>query len=221
MSAGPTHEAIDPVRFISNRSSGKMGYAMAQAARERGAEVILVSGPTALPAPAGVEFVQVLTAEDMCKAMTSRLSWATVVIMAAAVADFRPTRQSPEKLKKTGRAWKRLELEQTDDILELLSQHRTSQILVGFAAETQAVESHAKEKLRRKGLDLIIANNVAAEGAGFGSDTNAAILVDREGRVTQVDLMPKRALADRILDAVKVLNVPAKRRARPHLSETT
>ena len=220
VSAGPTHEAIDPVRFISNRSSGKMGYAMAQAARERGAEVILVSGPTALPAPLGVEFIQVLTAEDMGKTMTSRLSWATVVIMAAAVADFRPRRQSPEKLKKTGTAWKGLELEQTDDILELLTRQRTSQILVGFAAETQAVASHAKEKLRRKGLDLIVGNNVAAEGSGFGSDTNAAVLVDREGRVTQLDLMPKRVLADRILDAVKALGVPAMRRTRPQLSDT-
>jgi phosphopantothenoylcysteine decarboxylase/phosphopantothenate--cysteine ligase len=193
-----------------------MGYAMAQAARERGAEVILVSGPTALPTPVGVEFIHVLTAEDMCKALTSRLSWATVVIMAAAVADFRPTRQSPEKLKKTGTAWKRLELEQTDDILELLSRQRTSQILVGFAAETQAVESYAKEKLQRKGLDLVVGNNVAAEGSGFGSDTNAAVLVDREGRVTQLDLMPKRALADRILDAVQALGTPAKRAASPY-----
>ena len=220
VSAGPTHEAIDPVRFISNRSSGKMGYAMAQAARERGAEVILVSGPTALPAPVGVEFIQVLTAEDMGKAMTSRLSWATVVIMAAAVADFRPRRPSPEKLKKTGTAWKGLELEQTDDILALLSSQRASQILVGFAAETQAVASHAKEKLRRKGLDLIVGNNVAAEGSGFGSDTNAVVLVDREGRVTQLDLMPKRVLADRILDAVKALGVPATRSTRPQLSDT-
>ena len=219
VSAGPTHEAIDPVRFISNRSSGKMGYAMARAARERGAEVILVSGPTALPTPAGVEFIRVLTAEDMCKAMTSRLSWATVVIMAAAVADFRPTRQSPEKFKKTGTAWKTLELEPTDDILELLSRQRTSQILVGFAAETQAMESHAKAKLRRKGLDLIVGNNVAAEGSGFGSETNAAVLIDREGRVTQLDLMPKRDLADIILDAIQALDVPARRRGRPQLSE--
>ncbi|MGH7229581.1 MAG: phosphopantothenoylcysteine decarboxylase, partial [Nitrospiraceae bacterium] len=119
-------------------------------------------------------------------------------------------------LKKTGTAWKRLELEQTDDILELLSRQRTSQILVGFAAETQALESNAKEKLRRKGLDLVVGNNVAAEGSGFGSDTNAAIIVDREGRVTRLDLMPKRALADRILDAVQALGTPAKRAASPY-----
>ena len=110
-------------------------------------------------------------------------------------------------------------MEQTDDILELLSRQRTSQILVGFAAETHAVESHAKEKLRRKGLDLIVGNNVAAEGSGFGSDTNAVVLVDREGRVTQLDLMPKRVLADRILDAVKALGVPATRSTRPQLSQ--
>jgi phosphopantothenoylcysteine decarboxylase/phosphopantothenate--cysteine ligase len=205
VSAGATQEAIDPVRYISNRSSGKMGYAVAEAARLRGSEVVLVSGPTALRAPAGVEHVPVTTAEEMGKAIVSRFAWSTVVIMAAAVADFRPARPSRGKLKKSEPAWQRIELEPTDDILETLSKQRTTQVLVGFAAETEAVLVHAQEKLVRKGLDMIVANNVAEEGSGFGSDTNAALLVDRTGRVTRFETMPKRQLADRILDAVQAL----------------
>lgn len=205
VSAGPTQEAIDPVRFMSNRSSGKMGYALAEAARRRGAEVVLVSGPTALRAPAGIEYVPVTTAEEMGKAIVSRFTWSSVVIMAAAVGDFRPARPSHDKLKKTGSAWRRIELEPTEDILETLAKQRATQVLVGFAAETEAVLDHAQEKLVRKGLDLIVGNNVATEGCGFGSDTNAAILVDRTGRVTRFDAMPKRELAERILDAVQAL----------------
>jgi len=215
VSAGPTQEAIDPVRFISNRSSGKMGYAVAQAARERGAEVVLVSGPTALEVPPGVEVVPVCTAEEMAKALISRFAWSTVTIMAAAVADFRPKRPSLVKIKKDGASLQKLELEPTDDILEMLSKQKTNQVLVGFAAETEEVILRAKEKLKRKGLDLIVGNNVVAEGSGFGSDTNAAVLVDRVGRVTQLDLLPKRALADRILDALRELVVTSKRRAHP------
>lgn len=205
VSAGPTQEAIDPVRFISNRSSGKMGYMIAQAARERGADVVLVSGPTALEVPRGVEYVPVRTAEDMCKALTSRFSWSTAVIMAAAVADFRPKRPSSGKIKKSGTAWQNLELEPTEDILELLSRQRTNQVLIGFAAETEAVVPHAEDKLKRKRLDLIVGNNITAAGSGFGSDTNAAVLIDRTGRVTELGLMPKCALADRILDAMLAL----------------
>ncbi len=205
VSAGPTREAIDPVRFISNHSSGKMGYALAQAARERGAQVVLVSGPTALPPPPGVEMEFVDTAEQMYKAIMSRFSWATVVAMAAAVADFRPTRPSSEKLKKTRKPWTRLNLEPTPDILENLSRVKTSQVLIGFAAETQAVLPHAKEKLQRKRLDLVVGNDVTAAGSGFGSDTNAAVLIDRAGQVNELPLMPKRELADRILDAVVTL----------------
>ncbi len=205
VSAGPTQEAIDPVRFISNRSSGKMGYAIAEAARKRGAEVVLVTGPTALPIPPGVEPVRVTTAEEMTKAMQSRLSWSTVVVMAAAVADFRPKRPSSKKIKKGGTAWQHLELEATDDILTLLARQRTSQLMVGFAAETEAVAEHAAEKLKRKGLDLVVGNNVAQAGSGFGSDTSAVILIDRHGRTTPIPVMSKRALADKILDAVKTL----------------
>lgn len=205
ISAGPTQEAIDPVRFISNRSSGKMGYAIADAARTRGADVVLVTGPTALAIPPGVEPVHVCTAEEMMKAMQSRLSWSTVVIMAAAVADFRPKRPSPKKLKKNGMELPRLELEATDDILTLLVQQRSSQIMVGFAAETEAVAEHAADKLKRKGLDLVVGNNVAEAGSGFGSDTSAAILIDREGHTTPIPVMSKRALADKILDVVTML----------------
>ncbi len=202
ISAGPTQEAIDPVRFLSNRSSGKMGYALAQAARERGAEVVLVSGPTALPVPRGVDFVPVTTAEEMAKALSLRFRWATVLIMAAAVADFRPARAASQKLKKDARTWRSLELEPTEDILEFLSKQRTSQVMVGFAAETGNLVARATDKLTRKGLDLIVGNDVTIEGGGFGSDSNAAVLIDRKGTSKKLDLMPKRELADRILDAV-------------------
>lgn len=218
VSAGPTQEAIDPVRFISNRSSGKMGYAIAQAAKERGAEVVLVSGPTSLPIPAGVELLPVCTAEEMAKALFSRFAWCTVVIMAAAVADFRPKRPSAQKIKKGGYAWQHLELEPTDDILFQLSQRRTSQVVVGFAAETESVVSHAKEKLMRKKLDLIVGNCVAEKGSGFGSDTSAAVLIDSGGEITEVPLVAKRVLADRILDKVLSLMSRSKQSAYTCLS---
>lgn len=217
VSAGPTLEAIDPVRFIGNRSSGKMGYALAQAARERGAEVILVTGPTALERPHGVEVVPVLTAEDMGKALITRLAWSTVVLMAAAVADFRPRRSSQQKIKKEARIGMTLELEPTPDILETLAKQRSSQVIVGFAAETEPPLRHAEQKLKRKGIDLVVGNDVTADQCGFGSDSNAAVLVDRDGRVVELELMPKRELADRILDAIQTLSVfPARHRLRNH-----
>jgi phosphopantothenoylcysteine decarboxylase/phosphopantothenate--cysteine ligase len=203
VSAGPTQEAIDPVRFLSNRSSGKMGYALAGAARERGAEVVLVSGPTALPEPAGVERVSVCTAEEMRKALASRFGWATLLIMAAAVADFRPTRVAVNKLKKGKAPPLRLDLEPTEDILQELAARRTSQVLVGFAAETEELVANAQEKLRKKALDLVVANDVTVEGAGFGSELNSAMVVGREGVVADLPLMPKREMADRILDAIQ------------------
>ncbi|MBW8064352.1 MAG: bifunctional phosphopantothenoylcysteine decarboxylase/phosphopantothenate--cysteine ligase CoaBC [Nitrospira sp.] len=217
VSAGPTQEAIDPVRFIGNRSSGKMGYALAQAARERGAEVILVTGPTALAPPHGVEVVPVLTAEDMGKALITRLAWSTVVLMAAAVADFRPRRSSQQKIKKEARTGMTLELEPTPDILETLAKQRSSQVIVGFAAETEPPLRHAEQKLKRKGIDLVVGNDVTADQCGFGSDFNAAVLVDRDGRVVELELMPKRELADRILDAIQTLSVfPAQHHPRSH-----
>lgn len=206
VSAGPTQEAIDPVRYISNRSSGKMGYAVAEAGRDRGAAVCLVSGPTALTPPAGIEIVPAVTAEEMQKALSARLDWATVVVMAAAVADFRPARPSHRKIKKADKAWTALDLTPTDDILTELARRRRHQILVGFAAETESLLGHARDKLKKKKLDLIVANDVTAPGSGFGSDTNAAVLMRPDGAVTDLGLLPKRELADRILDAVLALN---------------
>lgn len=214
VSAGPTQEAIDPVRFISNRSSGKMGYAIAEAARNRGAQVCLISGPTSLAPPQGMEVVPVTTAEEMTKALQTRLAWATVVVMAAAVADFRPSHPAPHKLKKKDHRWTTLAVEPTQDILDLLATHRTKQTIVGFAAETSDLLNHAREKLRAKQLDLIVANDVTAEGAGFGSDDNSAILVDRFGCSREYPLMPKRMLADHILDAVLTLRAPTNASSR-------
>ncbi|HEX2056012.1 MAG TPA: bifunctional phosphopantothenoylcysteine decarboxylase/phosphopantothenate--cysteine ligase CoaBC [Nitrospiraceae bacterium] len=219
VSAGPTQEPIDPVRFISNRSSGKMGYAIAAAASERGAQVVLVSGPTDLIPPARVEVVPVTTAEEMSKALLARLSWADTVVMAAAVADFRAKSPAARKLKKRERAWTSLELESTPDILTELAARRSGQILVGFAAETDDLLAHAREKLHAKGIDLVVANDVTVDGAGFGSDSNQVVLLDRTGRVTEWPLIPKRALADRLLDAVEQFrreaSSPASRRQPP------
>ena len=210
ISAGPTQEAIDPVRFISNRSSGKMGYALAEAARMRGAEVVLVSGPTALPAPTGVDFCPVTTAEDMRKALLSRFTWSDTVIMAAAVADFRPAQPAQQKLKKRHRLITQLELTPTDDILQELGTRRTTQVLVGFAAETEDLLAHAREKLHAKRVDLLVANDVSAAGSGFGSDTNRVVLLAADGEAEELPLLPKRDVADRILD--RILTVPTARR---------
>lgn len=207
VSAGPTQEAIDPVRFISNRSSGKMGYAIAEAARDRGAEVVLVTGPTALVPPAGVEVVSVTSAQEMADSLCRHFAWATVVVMAAAVADFRPREQAVQKMKKQGRMSLTLDLEVAPDILAMLSAQRTTQVLVGFAAETEDVVAHAMAKLVGKGLDLIVANDVTKEGAGFGSDDNAAVVLSRGGRRKEFGLMSKRRLADHILTEVRNLPV--------------
>ena len=205
VSAGPTQEPIDPVRYISNRSSGKMGYAIAEAAKKRGAQVVLVSGPTSLMAPHGVEVVAVETAEEMTKALSTRLSWSTVVIMSAAVADYRPKHPASRKLKKQDKTTGTLELERTTDILSMLSSQKTSQFMVGFAAETDDLLAHAKEKLASKNLDLVVANDVTRPAAGFGSDENAALLIDRHGQVIELPLKSKRELAHDILDAARRL----------------
>lgn len=212
ISAGPTQEPVDPVRFISNRSSGKMGYAIAEAARDRGAEVILVTGPSILTPPPGVTTVSVTTASEMTDALNRHFPSSTVLIMAAAVADFRPKMPAEQKLKKQGKAEMVLELEATPDILAMLSARRTSQIVVGFAAETEHVVAHAKDKLREKGLDLIIANDVAQAGGGFGSDDNAVIILSATGEQKVLGLMPKRRLADEILTTVRDLCLISPRR---------
>ena len=212
VSAGPTQEPIDPVRFLSNRSSGKMGYAIAEAARDRGAEVILVSGPSSLNSPPGVTTIRVNTAAEMAEALRRNFQTCTVFIMAAAVADFRPKAEAEQKIKKQGKAEMVLELESTTDILAMLSAQRTSQVVVGFAAETEQVLSHAQDKLKTKGLDLIVANDVTQEGGGFGSDDNAAVILSATGKRRDLGLMPKRRMADEILTAVRELCLDGLRR---------
>lgn len=176
----------------------------------RGAEVVLVSGPTALPAPTGVDFCPVTTAEDMRKALLSRFTWSDTVIMAAAVADFRPAQPAQQKLKKRHRLITQLELTPTDDILQELGTRRTTQVLVGFAAETEDLLAHAREKLHAKRVDLLVANDVSAAGSGFGSDTNRVVLLAADGEAEELPLLPKRDVADRILD--RILTVPTARR---------
>ncbi|MFP6626612.1 MAG: bifunctional phosphopantothenoylcysteine decarboxylase/phosphopantothenate--cysteine ligase CoaBC [Deltaproteobacteria bacterium] len=211
VSAGPTREALDPVRYLSNRSSGTMGYEIARAARRRGAEVTLVSGPTALSAPVGCRRIAVESAADMAEAMRQRVTDADIVVMVAAVADYRPLNPADRKIKKPsvgGDAGLRLELEQTEDILASLARARGNRVVVGFAAETHDLERHARDKLERKGVDLIVANDVSAEGSGFGSPTNSALLIDRQGRVERSGLVGKDELAGLILDRALALRVP-------------
>lgn len=211
VSAGPTQEPLDPVRFLSNRSSGKMGYAIAEAVRARGGDVVLVTGPSALTPPSGVTTVHVNTASEMADALSRHFSSCTVLIMAAAVADFRPRVTASGKLKKQGKSEMELALEATPDILAMLSARRTSQVVVGFAAETEQVLAHAKDKLKGKGLDLIVANDVTQTGGGFGSDDNAAVILSATGEQRVFSLMPKRRLADEILNAVRDLYLVAPR----------
>lgn len=204
VTAGPTREYMDPVRFISNPSTGMMGYAIAEAARDRGADVVLVSGPTHLPRPWGVRFHPVVTAAEMHRVVMEQAAEAKVVIMAAAVSDFRPRTVSGSKIKKDA-AQKSIELELTADILAGLGKNKAGRILVGFAAETDAIKENARKKLVSKGLDMIVANDVKRTDAGFGTETNAATIIDRFGNVEDVPLMSKQRLALLILDKVSQL----------------
>lgn len=202
VTAGPTHESIDPVRFITNHSSGKMGYALARVARRRGAEVVLVSGPTSLPAPYGnIKMVSVKSAEEMRKAVFAHLKDCSVVIKAAAVSDYRPEEVSQTKLKKTALSVS-LELERTRDILGEIGKRKGKRILVGFAAETGDLVSNAKKKLKEKNLDLIVVNDVTKPGAGFASETNQINLLYPSGEVKEVPLMSKEEVSQVILDEV-------------------
>ncbi|HVB35314.1 MAG TPA: bifunctional phosphopantothenoylcysteine decarboxylase/phosphopantothenate--cysteine ligase CoaBC [Patescibacteria group bacterium] len=201
VTAGPTCEDIDPVRFITNRSSGRMGYAVAQAAAERGARVILVSGPTALEAPAGVERIPVRSAEEMCKAVEQRIEESTMAVMAAAVADHRPALRHPQKLKR-GPLHVTLDLEMTPDILAEVCRRKKDRIVVGFAAETESVAEHARRKLAAKPVDLIVANDVTGPDAGFDVDTNVVTFFTRDGREQALPKLSKHEVADRILDEV-------------------
>ena len=201
VTAGPTVERIDPVRYITNRSTGKMGYALAEAARDRGAAVTLVSGPVNLERPAGVEVVGIESSAQLCEAVLSRGDWADVVIQAAAPADFRPVSAATGKIKKTG-AGMTLELENTTDIAaELGRRKRPGQVLVAFAAETDDVLDNARGKLDRKNADMVVANDVSRKDAGFGVDTNAVTLITRTD-ARELPLQSKRAVADGILDRV-------------------
>lgn len=203
VTAGGTREPIDPVRYIGNRSSGKMGYALAAAAKRMGAAVTLISGPTGLEVPRGVEAIRVEKAAEMRREVTALAPRSDVVVMAAAVADFTPAEMKADKIKKGGRGGLTLELEPTPDILEYLGRERVpGQVLVGFAAETGELLERAGRKLRDKGVDLIVANDVSARGSGFDSDFNKAALLFADGRVLELDLMPKDELAVRIWQAV-------------------
>jgi phosphopantothenoylcysteine decarboxylase/phosphopantothenate--cysteine ligase len=205
VTAGPTREDLDPVRFLTNRSSGKMGYALAEAAARRGAHVVLVSGPTDLAAPDGVDWVPVRSTEEMRNAVRERAADAKVVIMAAAVADYRPAAAQSQKLKR-GDGGLTLELEPTPDILAELGRDPVQQsgrrVLVGFAAETDRLADNARGKLARKGADMIVANDVTQEGAGFDADTNIVTLFLRDGRELPLPKLTKFEVANRILDRV-------------------
>ena len=198
VTAGGTQEPIDPVRYISNRSSGKMGYALAEAARDRGARVSLITAPASILKPADIDVIKVNTAQEMRQAVENVTSQADALIMAAAVANYRPKSTAKDKIKK-GEAGLTLELECTPDILGSV---KGNFIKVGFAAESSNLVENAKQKLKQKGLDFIVANDITASDSGFGADTNRVTIIDQEGRVDSLPLMPKREVADKILDRV-------------------
>lgn len=199
VTAGPTMEAIDPVRFISNHSTGKMGYALARVCRRRGAKVTLVSGKTNLEPPYGVEFVPVISAEDMFEAVTTRAEQQDIIIKAAAVADYRPAQVAENKIHKSDDDMS-IHLERTKDILAWLGTHRREgQVLCGFAMETEHMVKHAQEKLTRKHVDMIAANNVKVAGAGFGTDTNVVTLITAEG-VRELEMMSKEEVSVALVD---------------------
>ena len=199
VTAGPTREKIDPVRYLTNRSSGRMGYAIAEAALRRGARVLLVSGPTEIAAPGAAELTRVETAEEMLAAVVKLLPESTVVIKTAAVADFRPKAAAGQKIKRKGEMT--LELEPTTDILAEVARRKTSQVVVGFAAETEDVLENARKKLASKSLDAIVVNDVSREGIGFDSDRNAVTIIS-QGEVVEVPETSKWEVAHRVLDQV-------------------
>jgi phosphopantothenoylcysteine decarboxylase/phosphopantothenate--cysteine ligase len=202
VTAGGTREAVDPVRFIGNRSSGRMGYAVAEAARRRGARVILISAPTGLACPAGVEVVHVVSADEMRSAVIGRLKESTVVVMAAAVSDYRVKTVAAQKIKREAAKALVLELEATEDILrEVVARRGEGTLVVGFAAETQDAVKNGRAKLERKGVDGVVVNDVSAEGIGFDSEQNAGSFLTNDGAV-EFPLMSKAAMADGILDEV-------------------
>jgi len=204
VTAGPTIEDLDPVRFLTNRSSGKMGYAVAEAARDRGARVTLVSGPTQLSPLNGVDTIHVRSASQMHDAVIKRLSDSTVFVGCAAVADFRPAEPSTQKIKKQGKGHITIELEPTEDIIGDVAKvaHGNGLVVVGFAAESEKLIANAEAKLKSKNLDLIVANDISRSGSGFDVDENAVTIISRDGAKVDVPFASKRVIADRILDEV-------------------
>ncbi|WNQ13667.1 bifunctional phosphopantothenoylcysteine decarboxylase/phosphopantothenate--cysteine ligase CoaBC [Paenibacillus aurantius] len=198
VTAGGTVERLDPVRYFTNDSSGKMGYAIAEAARDLGAEVTLVSAKSSIPLPSGMTVVQVQSAEDMYHAVMDRLDTMDLVFKSAAVADYRPAETAPQKIKKSEETLT-ITLVKNPDILEAIGRRKTGQFVVGFAAETENLEEHALRKLNRKNCDLIVANDVSVEGAGFGTDTNIVRVYDKDGLVEAMPLMSKKEVAGRLL----------------------
>jgi phosphopantothenoylcysteine decarboxylase/phosphopantothenate--cysteine ligase len=205
VTAGPTREAIDPVRFLSNRSSGRMGYAVARAAARRGHRVRLISGPVHLRTPCGVQRTDVVSAADMLAALREHVPWCEVLVMAAAVADWRPARRARHKLKKTGTPAV-LALAPVPDLLKSLRPLKGDRLYAGFAAETRNLEREAARKLRSKGLDLIVANDVSRADAGFDVTTNAVTVMDAEGAVETWPLMTKASVARRLLIRIEALS---------------
>jgi phosphopantothenoylcysteine decarboxylase / phosphopantothenate---cysteine ligase len=204
ITAGPTREDLDPVRFLTNRSSGRMGYALAEAAVRRGAHVILVSGPTELRPPEGADWVPVRTSEEMRRAVLDHSAAANIIVMAAAISDYRPAARSEKKLKR-GSEQVTLDLEPTPDILAELGRNKASRLLIGFAAETDRVADNARAKLVRKGADMIVANDVTQKGAGFDIDTNIVTLFLRDGREVALPKLSKLDVAHRVLDHALLL----------------
>jgi phosphopantothenoylcysteine decarboxylase/phosphopantothenate--cysteine ligase len=211
VTAGPTREELDPVRYLSNHSSGKMGYAIARAAQRRGAEVVLVSGPVCLEPPYGVRTIKVISATEMAEVALREFADATIIVKAAAVADYRPEIRAEAKMKKKG-APLTLALTQNPDILAEMGRIKEERILVGFAAETAALVENSLKKLREKNLDLLVANDVTQEGAGFSVDTNIVKILSRDGSMEDCPLMDKELLADIILD--RILAVRDQKRGR-------
>jgi phosphopantothenoylcysteine decarboxylase/phosphopantothenate--cysteine ligase len=201
VTAGRTEEYLDPVRMITNPSTGRMGFALAEAARALGGQVTLISGPTNLTPPYGVEFVPVVSAAEMAEAALKNYSDTDILAMSAAVSDYRPRFAAPEKMKKTAANFQ-MEFERTTDILAALAERKTRALHIGFAVETENELENAKEKLRRKKLDLIVLNNPRQAGAGFATETNRVTLVDRNGQMQELELMPKLAVAFKIFEYV-------------------
>ncbi|MBP1710572.1 MAG: phosphopantothenoylcysteine decarboxylase / phosphopantothenate--cysteine ligase [Deltaproteobacteria bacterium] len=205
VTAGPTEEPLDPVRFITNRSSGKMGYALARAAHQRGAKVTLISGPTKIPPPPADQIIYVRTALEMYRAVMEHYEKATVILKAAAVADYRPKAEAREKIKKD-KGLSGIELTRNPDIIAAIGAKKRKSVLVGFAMETQDLLANARQKLLKKNMDMIVANSLREEGAGFETDTNVITIIDRNGKTIALEKMTKIDAAHRILDHVKILS---------------